>query len=314
MRFVIDETSWNLDGLDPRRCVEALEEMLDCIDDVQAQGHGCCYSEDLFYLHIRDGLSFYELYRDDSPILIPPDVRIRIASAFNRLSKWQDVDLPWPESFDVAVAGAASELAPSIAWAYAQTRHNAADAIACITHPIRRETGKFEVSVSGTATSVWFVLTARDCERFFRWLIIESTTNSDEMEALSAFAFRGLDFVPKSFDGIGSMSKPYRVLVPAIVTHLAAFSDEGARIFSGAWNRASAEFGPFGVDISDENGNTKANATARAERTIIVNGEERIFWWHSKLERHQDRIHICPRKVADGGRILVGIFCDHLTV
>jgi hypothetical protein len=44
-----------------------------------------------------------------------------------------------------------------------------------------------------------------------------------------------------------------------------------------------------------------------------VNGETRIFWWQTELERHQDRIYICPLKIRDGGRILVGIFCHHLT-
>lgn len=314
MRFVIDETSWNFDGLDPDRCVEALERMLDCIDDVQLQGHGCCYSDELFLLPIRDGRSFYDLYHDGSPIPIPPNVRERIATAFGRLRVWQDLDTPWPESFEAAIGGGMPEYAASIAWAHAQTTRNPAQAVACISHPQRRQSGEIEVTVAGTAALVWFVLTIRDTERFFRWLIIKTTTRPDQMEALSTFGFRGLDFVKNAFDGIRNMSKPYRELAPAIVKHLAALSDEGARIFMGPWIRVPAEFGPFGVNISDENGETKRNGRAKAERTIVVDGEERIFWWHSKLEPHQDRIHICPEKVAHRGRVLVGIFCRHLTV
>jgi hypothetical protein len=310
VRFVVDETSWNFDDLDPDLCVEALEKVLDCIEFVQARGHGCCRSDELFNMPLRDGRSFYELYHEDSPIPIPPEVRERIAIVFSHLPEWED----WPTSLDAAVAGGAPEFAPSIAWAHMQTTRCTAAAVACISHPIRRAIGLVEVTVAAVTTSVWFVSAERDTERFFRWLIEETTKNPEDMRALSTSAFPGLDFVEGAFNGIKGMSVGYRGLVSTIVRHLAALSDQGARIFSGPWDRVPAEFGRFGVDISDENGETKNNRTARVERTRIVNGETRVFWWHTKLERHQDRIHICPEKVSGGGRILVGIFCHHLTV
>jgi hypothetical protein len=170
------------------------------------------------------------------------------------------------------------------------------------------------VTVAGATIPVWFVSAARDAEYFFRWLIVETTHSPGGMEGFSGSAFRNLDFVEGAFNGIKSMSKPYRELRQIIVMHLAAFSDEGARIFSGAWDRVSAEFGSLGLDISDESGDTKRNRAARAERTRSVADEQRVFWWHSKLERDRDRIHICPEKVREGGQILVGIFCRHLTL
>jgi hypothetical protein len=314
MRFVIDETSWNFDGLEPSLCLEALEEMLDRIDDAQHQGHGCCYSDDLFNMPVRDGRSFYELYSDDTPLQIPPEVRTRIAAAFSRLRTWQELEAPWPVELNAAIAEGGPEFAPSIAWAHAQAIRGAARAVSCISHPIRRVSGPIDVTVAGATAPLWFVSASRDVERFFRWLISEGTDNPDGMEAFSASAFRNLDFVEGAFNGIKSMSKPYRELRTRIVRHLAAFSDEGTRIFSGPWDRVPAEFGPFGVDISDENGTTKSNRRAQIERTRTVNGEMRVFWWHSKLELDRDRIHICPERVRQGGRILVGIFCRHLTL
>jgi hypothetical protein len=310
MRFVIDETSWNFNGLDPGLCVEVLEEVLDCIEFVQSQGHVCCRSDELFNMPIRDGRSFYELYHADSPIPIPRVVRERIAAVFSHLQEWED----WPASLDVIIAGNVPEFAPSIAWAHQQTTRCPTNAVACISHPVRRTSGQVDVTVAAVTTSIWFVSDERDSERFFRWLIAETTETPEGMRALSASAFLGLDFVEGAFNGIKTMSKPYRVLVPTIVRHLAALSDEGARIFSGPLDRVPAEFGPFGVNISDENGETKSNRSARVARTRTVHGETRVFWWHTKLERHQDRIHLCPQKVGIGGRILVGIFCHHLTV
>ena len=70
--------------------------------------------------------------------------------------------------------------------------------------------------------------------------------------------------------------------------------------------------GSLGINLSDENGNTKANPLAKRERRIVVKGEELFFWWHSKLEPHQNRIHICPGKIPAGGKMIVGIFCLHL--
>jgi hypothetical protein len=122
-----------------------------------------------------------------------------------------------------------------------------------------------------------------------------------------------LDFVEDVFDGIKSMSKPYVNLVTEIVHQLGVFSDHGQRIFSGPWMRVPAEFGSLRVNISDENGNTKKNERARLERTKMFRDAPHVFWWHAKLEPDRDRIHICPGKVGSGGRIIVGIFCNHLT-
>jgi hypothetical protein len=166
----------------------------------------------------------------------------------------------------------------------------------------------------GNSREIWFVQSASDMEKYFRWIIAEFASNPDEISALASAAFKKLIFVDGCFNGIPLMSKPCRQLAATIVHHLSAFSDEGQRIFKGPWQKAPAEFGPLGVDISDENGATKRNQQARRERCRVVDGEELVFWWHSKIERHQDRIHIYPNRVPKGGLIVVGIFCHHLTV
>jgi hypothetical protein len=92
MRFVVDETSWIFDGLDPKTCVEMIEEMLDRLDDAQEHGHACYYSDELFKIAVRDCRTFYELYEANSPLTIPQDVRQRVAVAFSRLQTWQELD------------------------------------------------------------------------------------------------------------------------------------------------------------------------------------------------------------------------------
>lgn len=312
MRFVIDETSWRFDGLAAHVFIEAMEIMLDQLDEVQALGHSVCYSDELFNTTVWQDKSFYDLYSPDSPFSIPREIQERIASTFYRLSKWQEMTLPWPPSFDIETSSGDREFAPSIAWAHEQTVRDVANAVACVVFSTIRLTGSFIVTVDIKSTPLWFVADPGDYWNFFRWFIEETTERPAEMKEMAASAFPALDFVEGAFNGIKDMSNPYHVLVRDLVHHLSVLSDHGERIFLLPWVRAEAEFGALGVSISDENGKTKADSEARKQRTIIIDGTETIFWWHTKLKPHEDRIHVYPDRITKGGRLLVGIFCRHL--
>ena len=312
MQFVVDETSWRFTGLDPVKCIEALESILDQIDDVRAEGHSICYSEDLFHLPVWKDKSFYDLYSSECVLFIPREVQERIASTFSWLLKWQDIDSEWPTSFAIQIDGKPVEEAPSVAWAHKQTTNDHSRPVGCVVFPGGRSSGFLSVEVNKNITSLWFIAEKKEYLGVFRWLIITTTTNHNEMKKIAPSAFPSLDFVEGVFDGIKNMNKPYRDIVEALVHHLGVLSDDGKRIFQGPRQAVAAEFGALGVNISDENGNTKGDRLARRERTIEINGVETIFWWHTKLERHQNRIHLNPDRVDDGGRLLVGIFCDHL--
>jgi hypothetical protein len=311
MRFVIDETSWRFDGLEQADCIKAVETILDLLDDAHEQNHLACYSEELFETDVWQNKIFYELYEPDSPMAIPREVQERIASIFGRLSRWQELDLCEPQDFDVQIANGAKEFAPSIAWAHEQTTQNKAKAIACLIFPSIRSVGDCSVMVNNHTEILWFVGDFQSYRNYFRWLITDTTKNPDELAKFVASAFPSIDFIPESFNGIKDMSKPYRELIEPLAKHLSALSDHGKRIFSEPWIDAPAKFGSLGVNITDENGNTKSNNEARKERTLNIKGEEVVFWWHSKLEPDRDRIHFNPNKIANGGRLLVGMFCRH---
>ncbi|GAB6141554.1 hypothetical protein JCM14076_22830 [Methylosoma difficile] len=313
MRFVIDETSWRFDGLDQNACIEALEILLDLLDDANEQGHLACYSEELFSRVVWQNKSFYELYEPNLPISIPWEVQERVAILFARLSKWEELDFSLPPALDVQIAQENDEHAPSIAWAYEQTKQDKTNAVACLVFSSIRLTGFIDVTVNDITEKLWFITDHKHYCGFFRWLITDTTKNPSEMEAFVRSAFPSIDFVPGVFNGIKDMSKPYREIINPLTEHLGTLSDHGKRIFSAAWINAPAEFGSLGIDLSDENGKTKKNSTAKKERSINIEGEDIIFWWHSKLEPDRDRIHFYPDRIKDGGRLLVGIFCHHLT-
>lgn len=314
VRFIVDEKSISLHGLSTSDGLEVIEDLLDLIEDSQREGHDTCFDDELFNINLLGQRSFWELCDPDSPIYLTPEVSERAATIFGRLPRWHELDEPWPPDFDVSVGGGFIETTPSVAWAHQQAVKGGLSSVACICGSGGRRSGAVAVELAGRSENVWFVASAADMEHYFRWLIVEYATTSDDIEELATCAFRKLTFVDRCFEGIRTMSKPCRMLAPMIVHHLAAFSDDGQRIFAGPWIRAPQEFGALGINISDENGATKRNHQARNERRIVVNNEELLFWWHSKIEPHRDRIHVYPNKVTQGGNIIVGIFCQHLTV
>jgi hypothetical protein len=313
MRFVIDETSWKFDELTTSDCVEMLESFLDMLEDVQNQGHTTYYSEELFYISVLGDKSFYDLYSDSSSIHIPWETQVRFATLLNQLSTWENSEENATLSHMIQIADNAEECATSIAWAHKQTIQGSANTVACFVFPHIRSSGSFDISVDAQTTKLWLIANKKEYRDFFRWFIVKNTKNPDEMSALAASAFPDIDFIEDVFNGIKNMSKPYRELVDDLVCHLGAFSDHGSRIFSGSWKDVPANFGALGVEITDENGKTKSNSDARRARTKSYHGSDIVFWWHSKIEPHQNRIHISPDGVKNGGNILIGIFCNHLT-
>lgn len=312
MLFVVDENSWCL--LEGRLLdyEETIERILDCIDDLVIRGHACCYSDDLFHMDVIGSRKFYELYSDDGPIQLSRELQNRVAVIFGRLNTWQELDRPWPDQFDAAICDRDRVWAPSICWAHAQSMRGPAHAVPCIVDPQRYPCGPLAVDVDHNTTEVWFISSLQESRLFIRWLILKTTSTPEELSNLFNMAFPTLDAVEGCFSGIKAMSKPYASLVPLLVHHLSVLADHGNRIFSGAWQHAPNEFGALGVDVSDENGNTKKNSKARQARTKTFRGKDYIFWWHTKIERDRDRIHFYPDDVSAGGRIIVGVFAEHL--
>jgi len=313
-RFVVDERSINLNGLESSAGKKLIQDMLYLIYDVQEEGHVVCFDDDLFTMSVLHDRSFWELCDPESPVRLDAELSQFASAIFGRMPRWYETETPGPADFDVSIDGRSKETSASVAWAHRQAIVGGLSSAACLSAFGGRRTGVVEVVVAGQLEEVWFADTRRGIEQYFRWIIAKHASTPDQIANVAPFAFTQIRFVDRCFDGIGKMSKPCRQLAPAIVAHLAAFSDEGKRIFSGPWARAPLEFAALGVQISDENGNTKSNAIARRERSIILDGETQLFWWHSKIEPHQDRIHICPNLVPNGGAVVVGIFCRHLTV
>lgn len=312
MRYIMDEACFDFNGCTNDEYISALESVLDRMDDAILAGYDCFYSDDFFYRPVYSGFTIWELFTSQAPISISPEVRTRLAVVFAKLSTVQEVDVEGLVVHAVRFGKNGGGCSYSIAWAYSIILAGIDNVVACITSSLSVGDDFLDITNGDVACGIWFVASQRGDEELFRWVICEFTSSPAEMADYASSAFRELDFVDGAFNGIKGMSKPYANLVAPIVKHLSALSDEGRRIFSGPWGDVEASFGPYGVDLSDENGNTKRNSKAKTDRTVFWQKQNRVFWWHTKLERYKDRIHFCPSDLLNGGNILVGIFCYHL--
>ena len=311
IRFVIDESSWRFDQMTPLSCSEALDQLLDQIELALEQGHGVCYSETLFWQQVWRGKMFYDLLDPDCDFPISREISERLFSIINRLPMWQGLPAQQAINAEIQINGKLVQAA-SIAWAAHKTLTGQTNAVAALVLLGCHAAGCHTVGLGAANVPVWLVAGRDSYQEFFRWLILNASKNPAELGQWAHSAFLQLDFHADALPGIRHMSKPYRELLPDLVHHLAALSDHGKAIFSEPWIDAPTRFGSIGVNVSAENGNTKRNDNARKQRIKQHNGKEVIFWWHSKLEPHQNRIHFYPDDAANTGRILVGIFCEHL--
>ena len=119
--------------------------------------------------------------------------------------------------------------------------------------------------------------------------------------------------VERRFPRVGCCIKSPRAwgIGPAAITE--PWVAAGARS-PGRRMRGSAGAGYVPGPVRGSRESPEFHPVARADSTDGFEGADLICWWHTKLERYVDRIHLCPDLVASGGPIVVGIFCQHLTV
>ncbi len=315
LRFVVDESEFNLSNVSPANRDSVIERFLDLIENAQDTGNDVCYDDELFQRTVLGAWTFWDLFDTTSQAQLSRETMERAASIFSSLPRWYEVDDLTPESFDVCIDGGPTQTIASVAWAHGRTIGGGLSSPACLRLDVPgAASGELSVEVAGVSEGMWFAKDSEELKLYWRWLLAAHASHQDHIAAFAAHAFPQLDFVDRCFDGITKMSRSCRNIAPDIVRHLGALSDHGPRIFSGPWSSVPQEFGQFRVDISDENGGTKQNGTARQEREYDLSGTKIYFWWHTKIDRDQDRIHIYPNTVATTGKILVGIFCRHLTV
>lgn len=146
---------------------------------------------------------------------------------------------------------------------------------------------------------------------FWRSICLEHKLSPNEIAALTLRAFPDLDFVEGVWSGVKDFDGAFDDLRPNVVRILGGLNDHMITVLneSNDANLIQTRMKSLaGVECSRESNNTRNNAKAMKMRRREFLGADVVFEWHAKIEPHRNRIHFA----AVDGRIVIGIFCNHL--
>ena len=317
--LAIDETS--LAAVSSSDADEAIDALLDLVDICLSRDEEVTAGRDLYDALTSDGVTFEALAW--GPDGVSPEVRERLSVFLGRLNHWDDTH-DWQE-MEVEVADE-TLLSPTIAWVHG--RFIAGDDTACLTWGGAHR-GVHDVSVGGRHADLWFVGDERELIAFFRALLEVRETDDRTYPLYAPHAFPGLRFADGAWRGLRDFSAPFKSLRAKVSAHLAVLSDDGAWCFTApgpahlvsdfrlddcgpiSEKLIADRFATRGVNISTEAAEVRKDEMCRRSRTATVGGQDYYCEWHTKFERHKDRIHIHPPAGGDP-RVIVGVFHRHL--
>lgn len=303
-------------GIDVAAVEEALESLLDLISACKDEGQEVCRSSALESQDITHGVSLaeymYELGRLDRVL------QGALQQAINRCRHWDgDLEEPLNEESSQVEIGGMHYAAPSVAWAHQQQRDR--HAVACLRIGPQLD-GPQTVRVNERTTTLYFLSRCDETQRCAFYRTIPSTEDLDEQGylAVAHLLFPSLHFKPGIEQEFRRFAGGYRAVRDEVTHHLAAVNDHFRRLFEQHGGQvetvAKALQSISGVVMSGESPGTKANRDAWKQRKINIDKQEVICELHLKLSPTKNRIHFHPGKPGiAGGKIIIGIFHEHLT-
>ena len=304
-RFVVDENSLVLDRVPASEGEAELESMIGELKALQAGGErvdilsgwgslNCLEGEDVANI-LAHGNVFD---RDSSSLLL---------RLLGRCGAW-DED-PNTVVDDEVVVDQEPHHSFGIAWARKMVM--AGCGMAIVTAPHRFSGGAHAVDqlMQPGLVDVVFVATPADHPRFYRTLYSVENIPEGEFFEIAAKAFPDLAFAPtvnfQHFRGA------YVLRRPEVVHHLSLINDCFLELYKAERGSSRIISICLGIAVSIEGQNRKSQALMRY-RDATFGGRVYRCEWHSKLEPHRNRIYFHIGDEGTDGRVLIGIFHQHL--
>lgn len=313
-RFVVDESSFDFRGLTEERLTVLLNDFSDTLDDLSRR-HPVAVSPWWIETECVEGRELYDvLYEGETP-RVGRDARLRMIHLMDRCPTW-DTDLPGlPDG--VEMGGSVQELAWSVGYSWWHARHG--HHVACLAFASRDFGGWQTVRATDAAIGetvpedVFFLVGNSPPTEFWRALFTLEDVGEPDFFDHAREAFPQLLFADslsfRKFDGTYAEMRDWVVRVLSVVhDHFA----DALVAHSGQPHDIQAALGRFGLDLSPESPNTRSKPGIMKQRDVEYDGESYRCEWHGKKERHRNRVHFSLPQPRLGGRILIGIFVDHL--
>jgi hypothetical protein len=310
VRVVIDETSFDFNGLEANQISLFLSQFNDALSDLRLKGFEAWKPPLFAYTSCMDEQDLYSYLVG----AIDPDVMRRFFGLIDKSPEW---DEGYPRCDEVEINGKARQSAWSVCFAI--TAVISGHGVACLVFPRTVQRGFLTISSDIGHCQVFFFAFADEMRPFWRELYELENVPEQDFYRFVDQAFPSLIFHPdlsfRRFEG------SYLELRKLIIQHLGALNDhflEEYKALSAAGRVSDIEsyFSLRGVGgVSRESVKTHRNAGAMRLREVEFNGMHVMCEWHTKLRLTTDRIHFgfegeFGNKFSD--KILIGIFVDHL--
>jgi hypothetical protein len=309
-RVVLDEESLNWCGqtdTELRAAVDSFADLLEPLSD----GRQVAVMTPAYSVECWEAVTLVEVsFTTDRRV--SRDARLRLAKLIDkcRTIDPQDEDIPQ----QIRMHGSWRESSWGIA--HALTRVAIGRTMCCLTSPIA-------LTPSGWTTVEWgadsveldihFLSDPARLPEFLRGIFSREAVPEGSFFALAELAF------PRLIFGHGLTFRRFRgsyaEVLPWLVSLLIAlddnFADSLAR-YRGNQNQVMTAFSTYGLDISPESPQTHNNPKAWAERLVTYDDADYRCEWHGKRLWNYDRVHFSLPIAKYDGRVLIGIFTDHL--
>jgi hypothetical protein len=327
MAFVIDGSEWQFDGWTEHDIILVLELLLARVDAARVRQEIVWIGQDLQSKVVRNDQDFWTMLSQPEFHAFG-EVTQELAAWLGRASFYED-DAEWPvglDQTDIQIDNEPPVDNPDVAWAHHWMRSS--KAVACLG--LRRSGVHSTKSNLGQAEVHW-VCTEAGHRQFWRSAIDIEHDNENTLIRLAPHAYPDLYFSRDVWRGLSRFAGGYQAVRVNLREYLAVLDDDGAWAFTAAppvLSRLEPEavdqtirpsnqvierrFIGLGLTMAPENPNVYAERACREAREILVAGRTLYCEWHGKLEPHQNRIHVHPPVAESNGKVVIGVFRDHL--
>ncbi|WP_037912410.1 hypothetical protein [Actinacidiphila yeochonensis] len=299
---------------------DLLDDFSDALEELQADGSVAAWASWASH-DCRDELPLYDfLYAGGSgPDAVSPDVRRRLSRLMDKCRLWDD-DEAEKIPDDVVVAGESTAWPSAVG--HAMLRSLRGLTTACLLFPTAATASGWQPVSSGSesaseseplATAVYFLRRAPEITGFWRALFDREDVDEAGFPVLAGRAFprlilaEGLSF--------GRFTGHYRDLRPWVVQVLSVVNDRFADAVAenaGLPRQVQAALGGSGITLSPESSRTRANESVMRLRDVEHDGGTYRCEWHAKQHPTHNRVHFSLPGQRSDGKVLIGIFVDHL--
>jgi hypothetical protein len=308
-RVVVDEASFDFRKLTDADVERGLEQFNDALDTLRRDGQAPAVYSDYHWVECRDGVELVQLLHTRVTD-VDRDVRIRTITLLDHCQEWDNdapagctpIDLP-------------ETPIPAFSAGYALAMALSGRAVGCLVFPACPRRGLLALNGESSAAEVMFFAEASEVHKIWRHVFTLENVSEHEFFAVAAFAFPQLVF--HSNLRFGKFAGSYASVCDLVVRILCALNDHFPRVLAerlGLPYDVAAAMGQYGVDLSPESTKTHSNEAFMRQRDVTHDGSRYRCEWHAKIERGRNRIHFALPAEGPDGRILIGIFTNHLDV